>query len=218
MAGQSISRAQAAAIADGFLNTLAAGTQDGELVPRESLGALMGAAADIITHSLEILASTGTNSSGYLSGSLKVRPPVMTGGAIRVEIEAAEYFKFINAGVKGTRSGRSTAGFQFRSSNPSGKMVSAIEKWLETSHKVTVNQSPKHSISANERKHASLSQYDVAYTIARSILRKGIKPTNFLDKAVQMAEQALNENLGTAFKIDVLNALPNSLAELSKGK
>lgn len=201
----SIAKAQAAALAEGFLDSL--GSDKDGLRPRESFTEIILLAGEMIESCQQNLNDSNSNASGKLSTSLTANEPVMVGKALQVDIMMSFHGAFVNSGVKGTKSGSSTAGYSFKFDKPSQKMVNAIAEWQKAGKVSTSNTNAKKSISRNEKKNASIAAMGSAYAIARSIVQKGIKPTGFLDKAVKTTEQKVADRLGAALKIDVLNSL-----------
>lgn len=199
-----ISKAQASALADSFLDGL--GSDKEGFQPRESLSEMVLLAGELIEDAQGNLNRTNTNASGKLSSSLEASEPEQEGSVIKVDVWMEFYGKFVNKGVKGTKSGRGL--YKFKHDKPSRKMVDAILDWQRTGKAKTSNTSSK-STSRNERKNRSISAIDSAYAIARSILQKGIKPTGFLDKAVASARGKVRDRLGAALRIDVINTITN---------
>ena len=102
------------------------------------------------------------SSSGTLSQSI-VSIPVSN---FQVEIQADEYFAYVDQGVNGTEKGQSSP-FSFKYSNPSRSHVDAIRQWL-----------PTRGLSLPS---GYKSFKDFAYVIARSVKKKGIEPKNIID-------------------------------------
>lgn len=117
------------------------------------------------------------------------------GSTITVRFMAEDYWDFVNAGVNGVEqsSGAMTNQFgstyNFQSENPSQKMVDAfsgngsMQNWMAAK-----------GIQAPDGDYESL-----AYVLARSVKRRGIKPTLFVDKA-------LSEEKLKAFEIAIIEA------------
>jgi hypothetical protein len=62
-----------------------------------------------------------------------------------------------------------------------------------------------------EKKRKSISQLNlgrqVAYAVARSIKQHGIKATGFMDKAVASTSSKVQDRLGNALEVDIINSL-----------
>ena len=208
-----ISQSQAKLLASEFLDTIG-GDKGKDLQVNESLTALIMLAGNLIDEANNNLQQGGHISSGRLSDSIKALDPRIVNGWINIDIEALFYYLFIDAGVKGTKSG--SGAYSFKTSYPSKKMVTEIQKWIKRAGLSTYNV--KKPVSNLERKRKSISQLNTgrrtAYAVATSIKQKGIRATNFFSKAADATELIAQEQLGKAFAIDVINSLPNSLDEI----
>lgn len=203
----SINQAQAKALAEGFLNNIGSNPEYSDFVPSHTLKALISLAGIIITEAEANLDKGGHRSSGNLASSLKIMDPQKDARDIVLDIEALEYFKFLNKGVKGTKGG--SGQYAFKTSFPSKKMVSSIRDWMKRAG--IVDSFKLKPISNVERKNRSISQLDSAYVIARSIKMKGIKKTGFFDKAIQKGQQFADSELGAALRVDIIESLPDKL-------
>lgn len=199
----SINQAQAAALADGFLESFGS-SKDG-LQPRNTFTELLLLAGELIEDSQTNLDKSNSTSSGKLSESLKINEPTLDGNVVSVGIEMNYYGLFVNKGVKGTKSG--SGPYSFKSDKPSVKMVDAIREWQKRGEELTKNINPAKSTSRHERKGASIAKIDSAYATARSIKQKGIKATGFLDKAVETTKDKVAERLGAALRIDIITSI-----------
>jgi hypothetical protein len=201
----SIGHAQAQALADGFLDSFGSGKEG--LQPRETFTEIILLAGELIESCQDNLNTTNTNASGKLSASLVANEPEVRGTAMKIDVMMNFYGNFVNKGVKGTKDGTSTAGYSFKYDLPSRKMVAAIKEWQSKAQASTKNTNAKKTISRNEIKNTAISDLSKTYAIARSICQHGIKPTGFLDKAVDKTTTKVADRLGSALRIDVLNAL-----------
>lgn len=201
----SISKQQAKALADGFLDDI--GSDRSGFQPRETLSELFLLTGEFIEDCQDNLNSANRNASGKLSESLVADEPTQNGGTVSVDVLMNFYGAFVNKGVKGTRSGRSTAGYSFRNEGVSNKFRKAIQEWIKRG-KISTRTVKKYSgVGQHERKNKSIAQYDNAYGVARSIKQHGLKPTGFLDKAVKTTTDKVADRLGAALRIDVLDGL-----------
>lgn len=201
----SISKAQAESIADGFLDNLGSGKEG--LQPRETFSEIIVIAGELIEVAQDNLNRSNSNASGKLSESLVATDPILENGKLSVNIQMNYYGLFVNKGVKGTKSGSSKAGYAFKGDRPPQKMVDAIKEWSKRGKLSTSNTNPKKSISANEKKNASIGEIDKSYAVARSIMQHGIKPTGFLDLAIVTTVNKVRDRLGAALKIDIINSI-----------
>lgn len=204
----SISKAQAAALADGFLDSI--GSNKDGLQPRETFSEMILIAGEFIEDCQQNLLSTNSNASGSLSASLIANEPEKVGTAMRIGIYMNFYGAFVNKGVKGTKSGSSTAGYSFKYDMPGRNMLDAIKEWLGRGKLNTRSVKKYSGYGAHEIKHkrlAALAEADASFAVARSIKQHGIKPTGFLDKAVATSISKVSDRLGTALSIDVINSI-----------
>lgn len=205
---KSISRAQAEALADGFFDTLGS-AKDG-IAAEKTLGSIIMLAGDLVTQAQENLNKADRVATGALSNSLKVLNPEMAAGVIRVDVEALDYYKFIDAGVKGTKGGQSAKGYSYKDKMPP---VNVIRKWVireKLKYRTPTGGKP---ISKREKKRSGITDTSqrTAFIIARAIFTKGLKRTNFFTKAVNSTKAKARDSLSKAFKIDIINAIPKTL-------
>ena len=181
----SISKAQALAIADGYLNTL--GEQrmkEGELPVVEALLKKFG--GDFIKTAQYLLDLNGSIASGAIN-DIRVQftkfntSYTLSLGYPKSE-KASKYWDFINKGVKGTKNIKADSKTPYKF-NPSKKSIpiSAVQGWLGY-NKLKVTAVKKYSKLGVELK-AIDSKKSLAYVVARSIHRKGIRSTHYFDNA-----------------------------------
>jgi len=204
----SISKAQAEALAEGFLDTI--GTDDKDsLRPKETLSEAILLVGELIQDCQTNLNASNKVASGKLSESLIANEPYHVGSIMQVDMMMAYYGLFVNKGVKGTRGGRSTAGYSFRNEIVSCKMYDAISKWIDLG-KITTRTVKKYKgHGRHEAKMKSIAQLDKTYAVARSIKQHGLKPTGFLDKAVSTLRTKIGNRLGQGLKVDIIQSLSN---------
>jgi hypothetical protein len=205
---QSISKSQADALADGFFDTI--GSSKDELQPKGTLSVLYQLAGGLVNEAQNNLNSSDRVASGALSASMKVLNPEQLGKVIRVDIEALYYYKFIDAGVKGTSGG--VGQYSFKNNFVGRKMQEAIRKWLvkEGLKDRTGRHKP---ISKRETRRRSITETSrrVAFAIAKAVKKKGLKRTNFFSKALKSTKDKSKQELSKGFKIDIINSLPKKL-------
>jgi hypothetical protein len=181
----SISKAQALAIADGFLNTL--GEQrmkEGELPVVEALLKKFG--GDFIKTAQYLLDLNGSIASGAIN-DIRVQftkfntSYTLSLGYPKSE-KASKYWDFVNKGVKGTKNVKADSKTPYKF-NPSKKSIpiSAVQGWLGY-NKLKVTSVKKYNKLGVELK-AIDSKKSLAYVVARSIHRKGIRSTHYFDNA-----------------------------------
>lgn len=140
------------------------------------------------------LVDTGELSQGIRQGDL-----INNNGDYSIQIgyesdsEGAKYYDYVNKGVMGVRSKLPLSEYKFRTENPSmnGPMVKAIEKWVKRKGIQTKLETQRTSTKALQRKRLSLSKItpskQAAWLIARSIKRKGIERSGFIDDSIKSA-------------------------------
>ena len=205
----SISKAQIQALRDNFIQSLG-GSFDkykgGELPVLEDTLALYGKAFnDKIT---EILDKENITSSGRLAEpALPIINKFGTGYILSLGYEpgseASKYYDFVNKGVKGTKNEKadSKTPYAFKG-NKKAVPVSSIEKWLGYNKLKSVSVK-KYTKLGTEAK-AIEGKKSLAFLIARSIHRKGLKSTRYFDRAVaQIFNKEFIENIAIAVGGDI---------------
>jgi len=205
----SISKAQIQALRDNFIQSLGGSFdkyKQGELPVLEDTLALYGKAFnDKIT---EILDKENITSSGKLAEpALPVITKFGTGYILSLGYEpgseASKYYDFVNKGVKGTKNEKadSKTPYAFKG-NKKAVPVSSIEKWLGYNKLKSVSVK-KYTKLGTEAK-AIEGKKSLAFLIARSIHRKGLKSTRYFDRAVaQIFNKEFIENIAIAVGGDV---------------
>lgn len=201
----SITKQQAAALAEGFLDNL--GSSKEGMQPRNTLTELFLLAGELIEDCQNNLNKANITSSGALSESLVADEPTQNGSVVRIDVLMNFYGAFHNKGVRGTRSGISKAGYSFKNEIVSDKMYNAIAKWIKRAKRTTRTVKKHKGYGAHETRRKGIAQYDNTYAVARSIKMYGLKPTGFLDNAVAKTESKVNARLQAALRIDVIDGL-----------
>lgn len=201
----SISKAQAAALAEGFLDDL--GSSKGEFQPKNTYTEVFLIVGELIETAQNNLNKANRIASGSLSESIIADDPVMNAGVLRVDVLMNFYGAFVNKGVKGTRSGSSTAGYSFKNEVVGRNMYSAISNWIKHAQTKTRSVKKYKGYGKHEVKQKSIAQYDAAYAVARSIKMYGLKPTGFLDNAIAKTSDKVTKRLGAALVVDVIDGL-----------
>lgn len=181
----SITKAQAKALADGFLNTL--GEQpmkEGELPVVERLLKEFG--GDFIKNAQANLRERNSIASGHIND---VRMHITRFGTSYVlslgypkSEPASKYWDYINKGVKGTRNIKADSKTPYKF-NPSKKSIpiSAMQGWLGYNKLKAVAIKPYRKLGVESK--AIDEKKSLAYVVARSIHRKGIRSTHYFDNA-----------------------------------
>lgn len=162
--------------------------------------------------------------TGELSTSINSGELINNNGEYLIQIgyeadsEGAKYYDYINKGVMGVRSKLPLSEYKFRTENPSmnGPMVKAIEKWVKRKGIQTKLETQRTSTKALQRKRLSLSKItpskQAAWLIARSIKRKGIERSGFIDDSIKSAFgqeflNALGEAVGGDVRVYIRQAI-----------
>jgi hypothetical protein len=205
----SISKAQIEALRSGFLQSLGGSFdkyKQGDLPVLEETLALYGKAFnDKIT---EILDKENITSSGRLAEpALPIITKFGTGYILSLGYEpgseASKYYDFVNKGVKGTKNEKADnkTPYAFKG-NKKAVPVSSIEKWLGYNKLKSV--SVKRYTKLGTEAKAIDGKKSLAFLIARSIHRKGLKSTRYFDRAVaQIFNKQFIENIAVAIGGDV---------------
>ena len=205
----SISRAQIEALREGFIQRLGGGfniVNPNDLPILEKVLAIYGEAFN--NRLTEILDNENITSSGKLADPAQ---PIITkfGTGYVLSLgyepgsEASKYYDFVNKGVKGTKNVKadSKTPYAFKT-NKKAVPVSSIEKWLSYNKLKSVSVS-RYTRLGTERKGIE-GKKSLAFLIARSIHRKGLKSTHYFDRAVaQIFNKEFIQNLAVALGGDV---------------
>jgi len=181
----SISKAQASALAEGFLNTL--GEQpmkEGEFPIIEKL--LLDFGGDFIKNAQKNLNANNSIASGKINDIRMNFTKFGTNYTISLGYPksepASKYWDFINKGVKGTKNIKADAKTPYKF-NPSKKSIpiSAAQGWLGYNKLKVVAVKPYRKLGVETK--ATDEKKSLAYVLARSIHRKGIRSAHYFDDA-----------------------------------
>jgi hypothetical protein len=181
----SITKTQAIAIGEGFLNTIGEQPMKANDMPVvENLLEKFG--AEFILQAQKNLKANNSIASGAIND---IRVQVTKFGTIYTlslgypkNEPASKYWDFINQGVKGTKNIKADAKtpYKFNSAKKSIP-ISSVEKWLGYNKLKAVSVKPYRKLGVEGK--AIDAKKSLAYVIARSIHRKGIKSTRYFDNA-----------------------------------
>ena len=216
----SISKAQIEALRNGFLQSIGESgfnvIKPGDLPVVERTLALYGKAFNDTL--VKILDQENITSSGRLAEpSLPIITKFGTGYVLSVGYqqgsEASKYYDFVNKGVKGTSNVKADAKTPY-SFKPNKKAVpiSSIEKWLGYNKLKSVSVK-KYTKLGTETK-AIEGKKSLAFLIARSIHKKGIKSTKYFDRAIaQVFDKQFIANIAVALGGDVQIQIKQTINE-----
>lgn len=192
----SISRSQAQAITDGFLDGLGSTRPAPGVMPIVE-EVLSLAAEAFINNANENLRQSDAIATGELSTQLTFYVQQL-GSTYELRVgypkgsEAAKYYDFVNKGVQGLAgSGRAPGSpYKFKTPFASKKMAAAILKWYQQQGRgATSIQRPMSGLESKRKSiRDTISQADslkaMAYATAVNIKKKGREATKYFDKAV----------------------------------
>ena len=138
-----------------------------------------------------ILNAKGKNASGDLGSSLGYFIKVYPSGAIDMSFVAEGYAKFVDKGVKGSKSSAKAPNSPYKYTNkqpPAG----VIDKWVVR----------KGIEGARDEKGRFIKRKSLVYAMARSIKLYGVKPTNFFTDAFNVAYRDLPQEFIKAYAND----------------
>lgn len=181
----SITKQQAIALGDGFLNTI--GEQPmrpNDLPVAERL--LRDFGAEFVLQAQKNLRANNSIASGAIN-DIRVQLTkfgttyTLSLGYPKNE-PASKYWDFINKGVKGTKNIKADSKTPYKF-NPAKKSIpiSAVEKWLGYNKLKAVSVKKYRKLGVEGK--ATDPKKSLAYIVARSIHRKGIRSTHYFDNA-----------------------------------
>jgi len=206
MAKQSFSKAQNAALSDGFFDLLGQDSQSFEEVKLDNVAnSVIALGAKYANLIIEKLNQKDVASSGDLADSVQPTELEFDGVKYVVKVQAKDYISFVDAGVNGWAVNRgSVYSFKTKGVDHNGKMVKSLKEYLKREGasarniKVGISKRENKGISADDRN---------AITAAYMIKRQGIEPKRFLIDATKEMEVIIESEFGKAFKIDLINNL-----------
>ena len=174
------------------------------------------------TRITEILDKENITSSGKLANPAE---PILTkfGNNYVLSVgyeqgsEQDKYFRFVNKGVLGTTNEKADTNtpYKFDKANKAVN-ISAVEKWLSYNKLKTVSVK-KYSKLGVESK-AIESKKSLAWIIATSIHRKGIRSTHYFDRAVsQIFNEDFIKDISLAIGGDVQIQIKQTINEVKNG-
>lgn len=158
-------------------------------------------------HELDVKNAIDTN---QLAESIQFDEVEFMGGVYSIDISVLDYYKFVNKGVKGLNNGINGAQspFSFKNIGVSKAFMISIRKWvIRHALKARVKPAKTHPLGAEKKAVFKDTSNAMAYAIATSIKKKGLKATNFWDKAEQTTQEQVEKTLGNAFAISIVNEI-----------
>jgi len=194
---------------DLLIDDAAISSQAGKKSDYASVGELPFVEQTIINYAAKFIIQVQKNlikanktDTGRLETDIQEGSLIKEGGSYSIDVgypassEAANYYKFVNKGVKGFISKQPNSEYRFRSAFPSmkGPMVAAIQKWVQRNGLAQRREDQKYNLSGLQKKRKSVSELNTgrttAYLIARKIKQRGLPKTGFFDNAI---DEVFNE-------------------------
>lgn len=169
-------------------------------------GALFEIAESIINKSVDNLERKGNVATGNLISKMKVENYQESNGVVSVDIVMPEYAEYLDKGVNGTEVGYGSE-YSYTNKMPP---VSEIRKWIvKRGRKARADKYKPTSATdkKNKRLRKAVSENDtnsLAFAIARSIYKRGLKPTKFLSKAIKDTQKEFRDKIGKAFRTGII--------------
>lgn len=215
----SFSQSQSSLLSSGFLGTTGSGKYEYEDVSlNHTAGTLVAVAAEFSVNAAENLQKADRIATGHLQDSIKPEDIQVNGSTLTVDVKVANYYRFVDKGVKGWAGTNGDGTFQFRkpsghSGNKSSKMVSALKKWLVREGLKQRNNKYK-PISKRESKRAKKT-FDpatgAAIALAGVIRRRGLKKTLFWTNAVKDLKKTIGDRFAKGMKLDIIETIKQPL-------
>jgi len=143
----------------------------------------------VIQQSRSILTKKKINASKGLYNSLDYDLTVSK-NSFNLGIEAAEYWKFIDYGVKGVESGQSKKGFKYTTKKPPARV---FKEWARVK-----------PIKPRDRATGKfITNEAFSYIMQNHIFKHGIKPTGFLTTPFERAFKSLPDEVVEAYGLDL---------------
>lgn len=159
-------------------------------------------AKSVIKASRQNLTKKGKNSSKQLYNSLDFNLRVMK-NSISFEFLMEAYGKFQDQGVSGVEQTYNTP-FSYKTKMPPPK---AFDKWIVK----------KGLEGIRDKEGKFVSRKSLQYMIARSVFKKGIKPSLFFTKPFEAAFKRLPEDLINKFGFDIDKFLNDTTKNITNG-
>ncbi len=154
----------------------------------------------VVSVSKRNLTNSKKNSSKKLYNSIKGNVKVMP-NSFSMEFTMEDYGVFQDAGVSGTKKKYNTP-YSYKSKMPP---VKAFDKWI-----VRKGLAPRKSGGQ------FTSRKSLAFLIARSVFRNGIKPSLFFTKPFEAAYKNLPQELVEAYGLDAIELFNEQIDQIIK--
>ena len=155
---------------------------------------------DVVKQARANLTRAGKKSSGKLYESIDGEVEVMD-NSIGIYFDMEQYGAFQDQGVNGVQRSWG-APYSFKAKMPP---MSKLDKWIV-----------RKGIAPKDKGGRFVKRKSLQFLIARSIFRKGIKPSLFFTKAFEKAYKKLPNELIDKYGLDVEELVTTALKEITK--
>lgn len=166
---------------------------------------LVGLAAVYIDTIIANMDAKDVSSSGNLQKNIKPTDVTIEGSKYSIYITAPDYLSYQDEGVDGWAKSRGSR-FKFKTKgvDPNSDMVKSLKDWLSREKSMASNV--KVGITSRERRGSKIqdAQTKQAVTAAYMIKRQGISGKQFLKAAKDEMTLVIQNELGEAFKADII--------------
>jgi hypothetical protein len=175
--------------------------------------ALYNVAAKFITTAVDKLNAADRIGAGALENSIIPSDIIVSGKLMTINISLNDYYKFLDQGVRGWKTGTPNSPYAFKAPQKGGqktsKMVTAIKAWLAQEGSKQNDKNTKHTISSREHRRAKITDTSTQQAIIATIMikRKGLKRTLFWTSTAQSMAAYAASVFETALAIDINNSL-----------
>jgi len=154
----------------------------------------------VISVSKRNLTNSQKNSSKKLYNSIKGEVKAMP-NSISIQFSMEDYGIYQDAGVSGTKKKYNTP-YSYKSKMPPSK---AFDKWIT-----------RKGLAPRDKSGKFTKRKSLAFLIARSIYRNGIKPSLFFTKPFEAAYKNLPEELVEAYGLEAVELFNQQIDEIIK--
>jgi hypothetical protein len=154
----------------------------------------------VVSVSKRNLTNSQKNSSKKLYNSIKGEVKAMP-NSISIQFSMEDYGVFQDAGVSGTKKKYNTP-YSYKSKMPPSK---AFDKWIT-----------RKGLAPRDKSGKFTKRKSLAFLIARSIYRNGIKPSLFFTKPFEAAYKNLPEELVEAYGLEAVELFNQQIDEIIK--
>lgn len=154
----------------------------------------------VIQQAKSNLTKTGKNSSKRLYNSLDSNLNV-SANSFQLDFSMADYGEFVDKGVSGIKNKYNTP-YSYKSKMPP---PSKLDKWIV-----------RRGLAPRDNKGKLLNRKSLQFLIARSIYRKGFKPSLFFTKPFENEYKKLSTDLIEAYGLDMEQFMAYTLTNYKK--